>query len=51
MQDYTSTRGLQLTVEHLDEEMPACLRVLPDGSHAADTGDQHELMDIDCPGP
>ena len=51
MRDYVSTRGLQLTVEYLDDDMAVCLRVLPDGSHTADTGDQHELMDIDCPGP
>ena len=47
MREYVSTRGLQLTVEFLDDEMAACLRVLPDGSHAADTGDRHEPMDVD----
>ena len=47
MQEYVSTRGLQLTVEYLDDEMAACLRVLPDDCHAADTVDRHEPMDID----
>ena len=51
MQEYVSMRGLQLTVEYLDDEMAACLRVLPDGSHAADVGDRHKPMDIDCAGP
>ena len=34
MQEYIRTHGLQLTAEYLDEEMAACLRVLPDGSQA-----------------
>ena len=34
MQAYIRTHGLQLTAEYLDEEMAACLRVLPDGSQA-----------------
>ena len=38
MQEYVSTRGSQLTVEYLDDEMTACLRVLPDGRHAANFG-------------
>ena len=34
MLDYILTHGLQLTAEYLDEEMAACLRVLPDDSQA-----------------
>ena len=34
MQDYIQTHGLLLTVEYMDEEMAACLRVLPDDSQA-----------------
>ena len=51
MLEYVSARRLQLTVDYLDDEMAACLRVLPDGSHAADSGDRHEPMDVDLPGP
>ena len=47
MREYVSARRLQLAVEYLDDEMAACLRVLPDDSHAADTGDRHKLVDID----
>ena len=47
MLEYISTRRLQRTVSQLDEEIPACLRVLPDGSHATDSGDRHEPMHID----
>ena len=38
MQDYIRTHGLQLTAEDLDEEMAACLRVLPDDSQAKVVG-------------
>ena len=34
MQDYIFTHRLLLTVEHLDEEMAACLRALPDAGQA-----------------
>ena len=34
MQEYIRTHGLQLTAEYLDEEMAACLRVLPDAGQA-----------------
>ena len=51
VREYVSARGLQLAVAYLDDEMAACLRVLPDGSHTADTGYRHEVMDIDLPGP
>ena len=34
MQDYIQTHGLLLTVEYMDEEMAACLRVLPDAGQA-----------------
>ena len=38
MQDYIQTHGLLLTVEYMDEEMAACLRVLPDDSQARVAG-------------
>ena len=38
MQDYFRTHGLLLTVEYLDEEMAACLRVLPDASQVGVAG-------------
>ena len=38
MQDYIRTRGVQLTVEYLDEEMAASLCVLPDDSQARVAG-------------
>ena len=38
MQDYIRTHGLLLTAEYLDEEMVACLRVLPDDSQGMVAG-------------
>ncbi len=38
MQEYIRTHGLQLTAKYLDEEMAACLRVLPDDSQARVAG-------------
>ena len=38
MQDYIQTHGLLLTVEYMDEEMAACLRVLPDDRRYSQAG-------------
>ena len=38
MHDYVRTHGLRLMLEYLDEEMAACLRVLPDDSQSMVAG-------------